>query len=193
MGHSWHVGIVVERADVSPEIWPELADLGPFRYVEIGWGDGEYYPAARGTTGLALKAAFRSRSSVLHVVGFDTPVERFFPRSTIVAIDLSPEGFDSLCRYVHDSYARARDGHRIVTVAPAAYGHGFFYLARGHYALLRNSNHWTATALEVAGCPIEPDAALTSGSVLQQARRFGEIVRAGWLLRQVPGDALKCE
>jgi uncharacterized protein (TIGR02117 family) len=184
---------VVARADVSPNIWPEIEDLGPFSYVEVGWGDGDYYPAARGTPVLALKAAFRSRSSVLHAVGFDTPVERFFPHSTIVAVDLSPGGFDRLCRYVHESYVRDRDSRRIVTVAPAAYGHGFFYLARGHYALLHNSNHWTATALKVAGCPVEPDDALTAGSVLHQARRFGELRRAGWLLRAVPGDALRCE
>jgi hypothetical protein len=38
--------------------------------TEVGWGDGDYDPAARGTPVLALKAAFRSRASVLHVVGF---------------------------------------------------------------------------------------------------------------------------
>jgi hypothetical protein len=78
----------VERADVSAAIWPETADLGGLRYLEVGWDDGDYYPATRGTTRLALKAAFRSESSALHVTAFDAPLTEFFHRSKILEIPL---------------------------------------------------------------------------------------------------------
>lgn len=175
VGHGWHVGLAVRRADVSTRIWPESAELGTVRFIEVGWGDGEFYPATTGTSGMALKAAFWSESSVLHVAGFDQPVVEFFRGNPLVAIELSPRGFDALTRFIHEVYARDAEG-RLVTVAPAVYGQGAFYLARGRYHVLANSNTWTARALRAAGCPITPAWALTAGNVLWQARRFGRTV-----------------
>ena len=80
----------MERTDVSPALWPESADLGPVRYLEVGWGDGAFYPAPQGTLGLALRAALSSESSVLHVAGFDAPVAEFFAGTTVIALPVSP-------------------------------------------------------------------------------------------------------
>lgn len=178
VGHGWHVGLALRRADISTRIWPESAELGPVRFIEVGWGDGEFYPAATGTSGMALKAAFWSESSVLHVAGFDPPVVEFFGGNPLVAIELSPRGFDALTRFIHQAYARDAAG-RLVTVAPAVYGRGAFYLATGRYHVLTNSNSWTARALRAAGCPITPAWALTAGNVLWQVRRFGLAVSTG--------------
>jgi len=165
----------MERRDVSTVIWPESADLGPFRFVEVGWGDGAFYPAPRGTVGLALKAAFGSESSVLHVAAFDAPVTAFFKGSTIIAVPLSPPGFDALSRFIHASYARDPAG-RPTVVAPGLYGHARFYRATGRYRLFDNSNNWTARALQAAGCPIDPAEAITAGTILEQARTFGRVL-----------------
>ena len=80
VSHGWHVGLVLPRDGVDAASWPEKDALGPFRYLEVGWGDGDYYPVRRGTIPLALRAAFRSRPSVLQVVGFDSDVTETFPR-----------------------------------------------------------------------------------------------------------------
>jgi uncharacterized protein (TIGR02117 family) len=176
VGHGWHVGLVVKREQIAPGVWPESRELGLFRYLEVGWGDGEYYPAARGTPALALKAALRSTSSVLHVVAFDLPVDQYFPMSPIVEVSLSPRGFDALCRFVHDHYARDLSG-RTILLGPGAYGHSAFYLARGRYHVFHNSNQWTARALQVAGCPIIVSLSLNSGAVLYQASGFGRVIR----------------
>ncbi len=175
VSHGWHVGIAVERVDVSIAIWPESGDLGRFRYVEVGWGDGAFYPAVPGTMGLALKAAFSSESSVLHVAAFDAPVTEFFAGSTIIEVPLSPRGFDALSQFIHASYARDAAGHPRV-VAPGLYGHARFYRATGRYRLFDNSNTWTARALRAAGCPIDPAEAITAASVLDAARKFGRVL-----------------
>jgi uncharacterized protein (TIGR02117 family) len=180
VSHGWHVGLAVRRADVPRAAWPEGADLGPFRHLEVGWGDGEFFLARRGTTGLALRAAFASTSSALHVVAFDEPVPAYFPEATIVELTLEPAPFAALCRFVHDAYDRDPDG-RIVPVAPGAYGHGHFYRARGRYHVLSNSNNWTARALEAAGLDLDSRWAFTAGSVLERASRYGRLIRGdGW-------------
>ena len=168
MSHGWHVGLVLRRGDVAA-VGPSLMlALGSSRYLEVGWGDGDFYPAPRGTIGLALRAAFCSRSSVLQVVGFDDEVAEMFPHAKIVRVELSPDGFAALTRYVEASYAVDARGRPIV-VAPAIYGAGAFYLARGRYRLLDNSNTWAARALKAGGCPIDAEAVVTAGGALHAA------------------------
>jgi uncharacterized protein (TIGR02117 family) len=179
VGHGWHVGLAVRRADVRPDVWREAHDLGGLEHVEVGWGDGEFYPAARGTVGMALKAAVRSASSVLHVAAFDGPVEAFFAESPVIELRLSPGGFDALCRFISAAYARDPAG-RPLPPAPGLYGAGRFYLARTRYHALDNSNQWAAQALRAGGVPVAPPLSLTSGSVLAQAARVGTVVRATW-------------
>jgi uncharacterized protein (TIGR02117 family) len=176
VGHGWHVGLAVRRADIPPDVWPESGDLGPSRHLEVGWGDGAFFPARRGTSGMALRAAFASTSSVLHVAAFDAPVPEFFPDSPIVELTLGPAAFVAFCRFVRGTYGRDAGG-RIVPVAPGAYGHGRFYQARGRYHLFSNSNNWAARALEAAGLDLDARWAFTAGWVLRQARQYGRPVR----------------
>ncbi len=189
VSHGWHVGVAMRRADVPTATWPESAQLGGVRYVEVGWGDGDFYPAAHGTSGLGLQAAFFSTSSVLHVTGFDRPLTEIFAGAPLVEIGLSARSFDALGRFIHEAYARNEEGE-VVRVAPALYGRGAFYKARGRYHALANSNTWTAQALRAAGCPITPIWALTAGNLLWQARRFGHVISTnGGAARQWPAWA----
>jgi uncharacterized protein (TIGR02117 family) len=159
----------MRRADVA-EGWPELGDLEPSRFVEVGWGDGEFYPAPRNTSGMAARAALFSSSSVLQVVGFDDPPARFFAQAPVVEVPVTASGLDALMGFVRQTYARGPE-ERAERVSPALYGRGWFYRAEGRYHLLANSNTWAARALEAAGCAGTLGCALTADSVLGQARR----------------------
>jgi hypothetical protein len=119
---------------------------------------------------MALRAALFSRASVLHVAGFDPPPARFFAGTPVVEIGVTAAGLDALVSFVRQTYALdPNDG--AVRVAPALYGTGWFYRARGRYHVLANSNTWAARALDLAGCPGTPRCALTAARVLEQARR----------------------
>src|SRR5207247_10441621 len=171
---------------VSPTIWPESAEFSGFRYLEVGWGDADYYPIAHGSVGLALKATFRSRGSVLHVAAFDAGPPEFFGMSKIIEVTLSRRGLEDLARFIHATYVLDASG-RPVAVAPGIYGRGAFYRATGEYRLLNNSNTWTARALAVAGCPIDAAGAITAGGVTFEARPFGRGLRGGGAGRGGPG------
>jgi hypothetical protein len=169
----------VRRADVPRDVWPEAHADEASDHVEVGWGDADFYPAPRGTVGMALRAAFRSRGSVLHVAAFDGAVADFFARSPVIEVRVTPGGFDALCRYVAATHARAGTGRGIL-VAPPLYGVGGFYRARTPYRLFGNSNQWTARALATAGVPVVPALSLNAGSVLAQLVPLGTVVRATW-------------
>ena len=167
VSHGWHVGLAVARADVSTAVWPESAELGR-RYIEVGWGDGEYYPASETSVGMGLRAALGSESSVLHVAGFDAAPAEFFAGSPVLPVTLSARGFEALTRFIAAHYVRDAAG-RPVVVAPGRYGEARFYRATGRYRVFDNSNTWAAKALKAAGCPVD-SGTLTAGGVVRQVR-----------------------
>lgn len=175
LGHGWHTSIVARRADISSTIWPEHEDFPQARFIEVAWGDRDFYQAERGTLWLALKAALGS-ASVLHVVGISTPIAEYFPETEIVELTVSQRGFDELSRFIHASYARDATG-RTTKTRRGHYGQSSFYLATETYHLFNTCNTWVAKALRAAGLPITPAYAMTAGNVMRQVRELGTVRR----------------
>ena len=171
VSHGWHTGIVLKRAEVPRHIWPEVDDFPDAEYLEAGWGDWDYYQARDPGIWLTLKAALWPTPSILHIVGFSASVESFFPASDIVRIELSARGFEHLCGYLHDSYARDASG-QTTRLGPSLYGDGRFYQAREKFHLFNTCNVWTARCLRTAGVPVTPFFSLTTEQVMSQARKF---------------------
>jgi uncharacterized protein (TIGR02117 family) len=175
VAHDWHTGIVLRRADIPHGLWPETRDFPQAEYLEVGWGDREYYPAPEPGLWMTLKAAFWPTPSALHVVAVHGPVAAFFPRSEVVELAIRPEGMERLARYIDDAHERA--GAPVAArIAPAQYGEGWFYAARETFHLLRTCNVWTARALRAAGVPVRD--AITSRGIMSQAREIARAVNA---------------
>jgi uncharacterized protein (TIGR02117 family) len=176
VGHGWHTGIVIRRNDIPAEAWPEYRRFLASRFLEVGWGDRAFYESPEAGVRMALKAAFSSEGSVLHVAGFDSSPATYFSRVEIIEIELSSRGVEALARFVSATYALDGAGQPI-EVGPGLYPVSRFYAATGRYSLLYTCNTWVAEALRAAGCPITPTLAVTAGNVLLQAERCGRAVR----------------
>jgi uncharacterized protein (TIGR02117 family) len=180
--HGWHTGIAVRRADLPEGVSPERADVADSEYVEVGWGNREFYMAPEGTVGLALKAVLWPTPGVLHVVGFDGPVPQFFPQREIVEILVSDRGLQRLAAFIGDAYARDGSG-RTMVAGRGQYANSRFYAAREKYSLLKTCNTWTARALRSAGLPLTSLYAVSAGNVMRQTRPLGRRMNeraAGW-------------
>ncbi|MEQ8791818.1 MAG: DUF2459 domain-containing protein [Pirellulaceae bacterium] len=176
VSHGWHTGLVLRTDDIPDDAWPDKQFFADRRYVEVGWGDEGFYRAERITPGLVAQAGFWPTPSVLHVVGFDQPVEQYFPISEVVEIEVSDEGFARLCRHIGDTYALDERGE-VQPLGPGIYGASEFYRARGSYYFPKTCNVWTARGLQAAGVPMLPEAAVGARSVIAQARRQGRTLR----------------
>ncbi len=172
VGHGWHSGIVIRRDQIPTEAWPEHLRFPTARFLEVGWGDLAFYRSPDAGVGLALRAAFASGGSVLHVAGLGRPPAEFFTRAEIVTVELSGRGVEALARFVSRAYARDASGDP-VDVGPGLYPGSRFYAATGRYSLLYTCNSWIGEALRAAGCPITPAWALTAGNLLFQAEQCG--------------------
>jgi uncharacterized protein (TIGR02117 family) len=174
VSHGWHTGIAVRPADIPEGVWSEHRQLGAAEQLEVAWGDRDFYMAPRGTLRLALRAAFWSSASVLHIAAFDRRVDQVFRGQEIVHVGLSHQGLRRLARFFHDAYARDLAGE-IIPLGEGQYASSRFYAAREKYFLLRTCNTWTARALREAGLPIEPLQVVTAAGLMDEIRKLVQV------------------
>jgi len=177
VNHGRHAGIVLRRVDIPDNIWPKLGNFPDMEYLEVGWGDMDYYQIPDPHLGFILKAALLPTASVLHIVGFNDHVPAYFPYSEIIRIELSSAGFELLSRTIASSFALDKAGNT-TSPSPGRYGNSRFYLSRETYHMFNTCNVWTARALRTAGLPITPATAISVGNLMSQARKFGVVVQS---------------
>lgn len=178
VSHGWHAGIVLHHADLNTRDWPVLKDFPDSRYLEVGWGDRDFYRTPDPGIGLIAKAALLPTASVLHIVGFNTTAAAYFPKSEIIRIELPNDGFKQLSRRIARSFATDETG-KLQSLGPGIYGNSRFYLSRERYHLFNTCNVWVARVLDSAGLPVSPLRAIRVEGLMSQARRFGTAMQTG--------------
>ncbi len=181
VSNGFHVGLVLPRAELQAAAGRAgqggLAGIAErfsaYPAVEIGWGEAVFYraPAAPGSVDswLALRALLRpGNESVLHVVGLSGDPVILFTEADVVAIPLTPAGFDRLVARLGESVA-LEDG-RPRALGPGLYGPSLFYAAIGRFHLASVCNHWAARLLAAAGLLHAPVAATLPAGLLADLR-----------------------
>jgi uncharacterized protein (TIGR02117 family) len=168
VNYGWHSAIVLKKADISELLLPESKDFTESEYLEFGWGDSDFYQAPDPGLGLALKAAFWSSGSVVHVAGLTGTLEKHFPSKDLVEIVLSQEGFQRLTEFISNTFTRPSAETR-----PGLYPTSRFYSAKGKFHIFRNCNTWVAEALRAGGLPVS-GSIVTAGSLMHRVRHLRE-------------------
>jgi len=175
--HGWHSGIVLPTAKIHEKsgILAQLAD--GYQFIEIGWGDQEFYLRDGGGFWIGLRAAVLPTSSVLHVVGIDRSPEYYFPVSRVHSLYYNREAFIELLEFIESSFIV--EGSEPVWVAPPLYGKGGFYASGSKFHLFNNCNTWVADALGYSGCALSFIQSLTSRGLSSQLEQLEQLERLG--------------
>ncbi|WP_198675293.1 DUF2459 domain-containing protein [Pleomorphovibrio marinus] len=72
---NWHTGIVVPAYALPDSLWAEYPEYKSYTYLEIGWGDADFYTHEGFNLLYAFKTVFWPTSSVLHLNPIDRKVE----------------------------------------------------------------------------------------------------------------------
>jgi uncharacterized protein (TIGR02117 family) len=175
VAHDEHSGIAVRRADIPAGLWPESRDFPQAEFLEVGWGDRDfYYGRNQGLVSTLRAALWFSNPSVLHVAGVRGTLTESFPASEIIELKLSRDGFERLIRYVHDAHDRAGTP-AVAPLGPGLYGDSRFYPGWESFNLLRTCNVWTARGLRGAGLPVQDSINLEG--LMSQAREIGRVIQ----------------
>ncbi|MBI2535254.1 MAG: DUF2459 domain-containing protein [Deltaproteobacteria bacterium] len=169
MHDAWHAAIVIRTIDIPAAVLPELRDFPSAEQLEFSWGDRDYFPAPDPGIGLALKAAFWSSGSILHVVGSKGSLEHIFAGAEILEIGLSEDGFQRLIKFISDTFSRSSQ-ESPAEARPGLSPNGRFYAAEGKFSILRTCNTWVAEALSAAELPVSPRDVITARSLGSQVR-----------------------
>lgn len=172
----WHTGLAVKRTDIPPGLWPEAQDFPKAEYLEVGWGDHDFYQSAGFNLWYGIKAVLVPTRSVLHVVGVPVHPTAYFSAAEIVEIRLSERQLRQIIVSIHNTYTR-ENTDRAQAIAPGLYPDSRFYAAEGKFHMFNTCNVWVARILRDAGLPVVPFFAVSSRGLLSQAQEFGKIVR----------------
>jgi uncharacterized protein (TIGR02117 family) len=186
VSNGYHTGIAIPRATLAeyaggrgyPALLAVAQRFAQYPYVEIGWGEENFYrhvPTLGDVTlPLALRALFRpGNASVLHVVGMPGEPAQVFPAAEIVPVTLSRNGFDQMLARIDATFVPPQNG-ALPDSGKGLYGPSLFYPARGTFSLFHVCNHWIADLLAAAGLPVTPVLdTLSTGLLLDLRWRAG--------------------
>src|ERR1700736_1350766 len=186
VSHGYHAGIVWPRVTLAEEAFRRgyaaltavSTQFAAFPFLEMGWGDEEFYRSVPTIASLSVSMAARAlllpgNRSVVHVVGLSYPPRAAFPAADIIALDLSAKGFDRTLGRIDATFAPAA-GVPADDAGPGLYGPSRFYRARGTFNIFHVCNHWLADLLDAAGVPTAPVlATLPAGLFLDLEWRSG--------------------
>lgn len=175
ISHGWHIGLAFEREYLREKL-PKHEKLPKGKFWVVSWGDNKYFPSENVRIDLFLRAAFLPTGSVIHLVGVDGVVDSYFQNNDIVRVQISEEGMEEISDYLSDQFEYNGEG-KLQFSADGLYANSAFFEAKGRYFFPRTSNKWTARLLRKSGFPITPFYAITSGNVIHQARKSGEVIQ----------------
>lgn len=175
ISHGWHTGIAIRKVHLGQHL-PKHPRMPQTTYLMFGWGDGNYYPHPDPGTGLLLRAALLPTESVLHVVGFNNSADQYFPSSRIIKVMIHKKGAENLAMFISNHFVLDESGNAVFATE-GLYQNSAFFKAKPYYFFPRTSNRWVAQALRRTGYPIAPFFAITSGNVMKQASKYGEVIQ----------------
>ncbi len=164
--HDWHSGLAWAQQDkenFGAEDWQDAP------YVEVGWGDRQFYFAGDKSIPSMLRAVFIPSDSVMHVASFAEPPAQFF-KFPVLPIKLSEAGFQNLFAYVKKTFAVDKQGDRLAAISKGQYGVSNFYRAVPRYFSAFNCNTWAAEALRNAGISVCPNRAILAKNLGEQIK-----------------------
>lgn len=123
----------------------------PGEWVEIGWGDKEFYRKVptwnEFRLSIALKALFLPGDSAIHINYVEGNPE-YYPAKA--RLEISPETYKKIVATIRDQFV-LKKGKPLVLVSGGYSEADNFYEAHGSFSIFRTCNTWTSDVLAEAG------------------------------------------
>lgn len=176
VSQGWHTGVVVPASCLPDTLWPDAYPFDEYPHLQIGWGDKDFYQNKEGfNPWYAAKAVFWPTASALQVVGLHKITNLQYYASQTIALQVSEEDFRELCHFLLSEFA-VDDSGKLIPLQDGLFGESRFFQGNRSYYFPRNSNVWTARALNQAGLDISPIWYQTQGALMRRVREEGEVI-----------------
>ena len=170
VNHGWHTGIIIDRQQAESRLVALKSDFLRDRYLEIGWGDAEFYQSGGNNSSYGFSALFWPTDSVMHVVGFSKAPKMNFLFNELIELKISETGFRNLLEFINNSFTLSDKGIPL-KITSGLYGRSWFFKSTHSYHMFFTCNHWSAEAIRKTGFPISTFYAVTAGNIMFQLKR----------------------
>ena len=166
--NGYHTSLSIP-ADLLAADHPMRLAMPEAAFFLVGWGEERFYRQGP-SLWRGLDALIPPSPSVVHLIGADQPVERFFTPTRMQRAALSPSQASGLAAFL--AHEVVVDGGRPVIVGDGHAGpQSMFLRARSPFHGLYVCNHWTAQALRVAGLQVGSRLSFRADGVLEDLAR----------------------
>ena len=145
----WHVGIVIEIDSAAITGIPVLNRFGDYRFVDIGWGDEDFFMDSSMDYYNAAKAILFPTPSVIKITAHRSDIASIIKWSDYcIKINITDNQYRGLLEYIHKSFLVEDDEY--ILISSFAEGAILFYKSVHNYHLFNTCNTWVVEALETA-------------------------------------------
>ncbi len=169
----WHTGIVIPAKSFPDSLWENGHNFADAHYLEIGWGDEDFFTQKNFDIWYAIKAVSWPTPSAIQIKPVNRKVENYYSNTEVAKIELNDEQMQGLISYFVEELELDRNG-KIIPVKENSVKN--YYKSSSSYYFPKNSNVWAARALKRAGLSIRPLWYQTTGQVVKKAGKIGEII-----------------
>jgi uncharacterized protein (TIGR02117 family) len=172
----WHTGLVLRMDDVHKFI-PELNEFSEYNYVDIGWGDEDFYQHPGFDAGLAVKALFYPTPSALRIEGFNLTIEQYINLSDMaILIEVDESQIKQISQHISAAFYRNKKDDPVKLLSTAYGGKIKFFKANGEYHLFNTCNTWVAEGLSAAGIEMNEHVILAE-QLFNEAAKSGKVLK----------------
>jgi uncharacterized protein (TIGR02117 family) len=167
----YHTGLII-RLDEHAASLAVASFFRGYRYVDIGWGEEEFYQNPDSSVSRAAKAVLSRNPSVLRVEGFNQDIRDVIAWSERTKkIALTPPQLARLIAYINGSLKKDKNGSPVVASVHGL-GEVVFFKSTQTYYLFNTCNTWVASTLQYAGLDISPAGVITAQSLFYKLNRL---------------------
>lgn len=174
---NWHTGLMIPVNDFTKKILPVLSYFEGFEYVDIGWGDAEFYQSPGFNICLAVNAILVPTPSVIRIDGYKFPIERVIEwREFAIQFILTKEMFLRMADFINQSF-KYDDYKEVIISLRDKERPIIFFKSVHYYFFMRTCNTWAAEAIQSTGVEIDTFGLVTAGQLYSKLGRFGKILK----------------
>ena len=174
---NWHTGLMIPVNDFTKKILPVLSYFEGFEYVDIGWGDAEFYQSPEFNICLAVNAILVPTPSVIRIDGYKFPIERVIEwREFAIQFVLTKDRFLRMADFINQSF-KYDDYKEVIISLRDKEKPIIFFKSVHYYFFMRTCNTWAAEAIQSTGVEIDTFGLVTAGQLYSKLSRFGKILK----------------
>ena len=176
INYSWHTGFILKTDSGLDQKLTAAEEFKEYKYLDVGWGDEEFYQRPDINYYLAAKAILVPTSSAIRIAGYKFDLSTIELMSDyLVEFKTTEDKYLGLLDFIEEAFEK--EGEETVLLSESSGGRIKFYASHKYYHLFNTCNTWIAKGLVRAGIKISKFKIVRSEDLFNEIKDKGRIIK----------------